>query len=270
LLACLALSIVIVTLDFRQDAGGPLDRARAASAAVMGPLQEAVGAALAPVGDFVSSLASLGGLREENARLRERLTLMEQRVAEADSIVAENRRLVALNGLDVAYPSMERLSARVIGRPPANYRWAVTIDRGSDDGIVADMPVIHPDGLVGKVLAVQPSTATVLLLVDPASAAKARVGTDGAIGAVTGNGGGQPLSLSFVDLDAEVDVGDAVLTSGYDGATFPPSIPIGTVTTVEAVPGAIEQSVTVQPHVDLDGLDLVQVIIDRHEGRRGP
>jgi rod shape-determining protein MreC/rod shape-determining protein MreD len=214
LLVFLALSIVVITLDFRDDTGGPLDGARAASTAAIAPLQEAVGTVLEPVGDFFSSLANLGSLREENARLRERLAQMEQRVAEADSIVSENRRLVALNGLDAAYPSMKRVSARVIGRPPANYRWAVTIDLGSNDGIAADMPVIHPHGLVGKVLSVDASTATVLLLVDPASAAKARVGAHGAVGAITGNGGGQPLSLSFIDVDAQVRVGDAVLTSG--------------------------------------------------------
>jgi rod shape-determining protein MreC len=270
LLVFLALSIVVITLDFRDDTGGPLDGARAASTAAIAPLQEAVGTVLEPVGDFFSSLANLGSLREENARLRERLAQMEQRVAEADSIVSENRRLVALNGLDAAYPSMKRVSARVIGRPPANYRWAVTIDLGSNDGIAADMPVIHPHGLVGKVLSVDASTATVLLLVDPASAAKARVGAHGAVGAITGNGGGQPLSLSFIDVDAQVRVGDAVLTSGYDGAIFPPSIPIGTVTAVESVPGALEQSVTVRPYVDLEALDLVQVITDSRRERRAP
>lgn len=262
LLAFLALSIVVITLDFRQSGEGPLERAKDISSAIVTPIQRGLTAVFSPVGNFFSSLSELSNLREENASLKNRIEEMEQRVTESESILSENERLLELEGLDESYPTMDRVSARVIGRPPANYKWAVTIDRGSNDGIAPDMAVIDPDGLVGKVIRVSEDTATVLLLIDPQANAKARISGERYAGAVGGNGASEELSLNFIDTDANVEVGDEVVTAGYDLGIFPPSIPIGTVSKVESQEAALEQDIDVDPYVDFTTLDFVQVIID--------
>lgn len=262
LLAFLALSILVITLDFRQSGTGPLERAKDVSSAIVTPIQRGLTAVFAPVGNFFSSLSELSNLREENSGLRQQVEEMEQRVRDADAILAENERLTELQELDESYPTMERVSARVIGRPPANYKWAVTIDKGSNDGIKADQAVIDPDGLVGKVIRVMDDTATVLLMIDPQANAKARITGARYAGAVGGNGASEELTLRFIDTDANVDVGDEVVTAGYDLGIFPPSIPIGTVASVDSQEAALEQDIDVDPYVDFTTLDFVQVIID--------
>ena len=262
LLAFIALSILVITLDFRQSGEGPLERAKDISSAIVTPIQRGLTAVFAPVGNFFSSLSELSNLREENATLRNELEQMEQRVKESESIVTENERLVELQDLDESYPTMDRVSARVIGRPPANYKWAVTIDKGSLHGIEQDQAVIDPDGLVGKVIRVEDDTATVLLLIDPQANAKARITDERYAGAVGGNGASEALTLRFIDTDANVDVGDEVVTAGYDLGIFPPNIPIGTVAKVESQEAALEQNIDVDPYVDFTTLDFVQVIIE--------
>jgi rod shape-determining protein MreC len=265
LFAFLALSIVVITLDFRQDVGGPLDRAKDISSAIVTPIQRGLTAVVEPVGNFFSSVTELSSLRADNAQLRNELEQMEQRVTEAEAILSENERLVALEGLDESYPTMERLSARVIGRPPANYKWAITIDKGYDDGIRTDMAVIDPDGLVGKVIRVQGDVSTVLLLIDPQAGAKARIDGEPLAGAIRGNGASEALSLIDIDTDAEVSVDDEVVTSGYDNGIFPPNIPIGTVSSVDSQEAALEQDIDVDPYVDFTTLDFVQIIIESGE-----
>ncbi len=262
LLAFLALSIVVITLDFRQNGEGPLERAKDVSSAIVTPIQRGLTAVFAPVGNFFSSVSELSNLRDENAVLRNQVEEMEQKVRDAEAIVAENERLTELQELDASYPTMERVSARVIGRPPANYKWAVTIDKGSDAGIAPDQAVIDPDGLVGKVIRVSDDTATVLLLIDPQANAKARITGERYAGAVGGNGASEELTLRFIDTDANVEVGDEVVTAGYDLGIFPPSIPIGTVATVDSQEAALEQDIGVDPYVDFTTLDFVQVIIE--------
>lgn len=265
LLAFLALSILVITLDFRHSGDGPLERAKDASSAIVTPIQRGLTAVFAPVGNFFSSLSELSNLRAENASLKNQVDEMEQRVTDAESILSENERLLELQDLDESYPTMDRVSARVIGRPPANYKWAVTIDRGSDHGIEPDMAVIDPDGLVGKIIRVSDDNSTVLLLIDPEANAKARITRERYSGVVGGNGASEELTLRFIDTDANVEVGDEVVTAGYDLGIFPPSIPIGTVATVETQEAALDQNIGVDPYVDFTTLDFVQVITDSGE-----
>lgn len=124
------------------------------------------------------------------------------------------------------------------------------------------MAVIDPDGLVGKIIRVEPDTATVLLLIDPQAGAKARVSGSGYAGGIEGNGASEALTLSFIDTEAEVEVGDEIVTAGYDDGIFPPNIPIGTIEVVESQEAALEQKISVEPYVDFTTLDFVQVIIE--------
>lgn len=262
LLVFLALSIVVITLDFRQTGEGPLERAKDVSSAIVTPIQRGLTAVFTPVGNFFSSISELSNLRAENAELRNRVEAAEQRIGEAESILEENRRLLALQDLDESYPTMDRVAARVIGRPPANYKWAVTIDKGREDGIKTNMAVIDPDGLVGKIIRVDADTATVLLLIDPQAGAKARVSGSGYTGGIEGNGASESLTLAFIDTQAEVEVGDEVVSAGYDDGVFPPNIPIGTIAEVENQEAALEQNIQVEPFVDFTALDFVEVIVE--------
>jgi rod shape-determining protein MreC len=262
LLVFLGLCIVLITLDFRQGEGGPIDKAREISSAIVEPIQRGFTKVFRPVGDFFSSLGELGSLRAENARLESALSAAENQVDEAETIAAENARLRELFALDESWASMDKVTAEVINRVPSNYRWIVEINKGAEDGVRPDMAVITEDGLAGKVTRVDGNSSTVLLLIDSQGAASAKIEGAGFIASISGNGVGEPLSLELVDPDVNVDVGDQVLTSSYNGGIYPPNIPIGEVTFVNANTAALQQDIDVEPYVDFQSIDFVQVLLE--------
>lgn len=262
LFAFLALSIVVITLDFRQNPDGPLERGKDIATAIVAPLQRGFTVVTRPVGNFFSSLGDLGHLRTENAELKSEVENMQGRLTEAESLTQENVRLRDLLELDESWATMERSSAQVIGYAPANYKWAVFIDKGKNDGIRNDMAVVNSDGLVGKVIRVEPNTSTVLLLIDPQAGARARTDDGGQIGVVKGSGDEQNLRFDYVDTNADVAVGQDVDTAGYDRGIFPPSIPIGEISQVSAAGAALHQDVVIRPWVDFDALDFVTVLLE--------
>lgn len=257
----LALSIAIITLDFRESPS-PLDRAKDISSAVLAPIQRGFTAVTRPIGNFFASLGELGDLRGENARLEEEVEELRAQIGEAEAIQEENAELRALLELDESYLTMERVTASVIGRAPSNYKWAVTIDKGRADGLKRDMAVIAVEGLVGKVIETGEHTATVLLLIDPDAAVRARLQEGRDQGLIRGNGADQPLSLELIGTNAEAFEGDGVITGGLDNGIYPPGIPIGTVLEVGADGGALDKDISIEPFVDFNKVDFVQVLLE--------
>jgi rod shape-determining protein MreC len=262
LLAFLALSIVVITLDFRQSPDGPLERAKDISSAIVAPIQRGIATVFRPIGNLFSSIGDLTNLRSENQDLSRQVDELEKEVTEAQSLEDDYRRLQQFFDLDEPWTQMETATASVIGRAPSNYKWAWIVDRGREDGIRPDMSVITPEGLVGKVIRVSSDTATIIGIIDPQGAARARIAVKGFTGVVRGNGADQPLTLEFIEPAADVTIGDDVVTSGYDEGIFPPSIPIGEVVDVEGREAALDQEIAVEPWVDFTKLNFVQVLLE--------
>jgi rod shape-determining protein MreC len=262
LLVLLALCIVLITLDFRQGEGGPLEKAREISAAVVAPIQRGFTTVFRPVGEFIGSLDDLGELRSENQKLEEQLDELESAEARYRAILEENREISALLNIDASWAAMESATAQVTSRVPANYKWAYTIDKGTSSGIERNMAVIDEDGLVGKIVQVSSHQSTVLLLIDPDAAAGARIQGVRDTGAVEGRGASEHLKMSLIGGDARVNVDNIVVTSGLDGGIFPPGIPIGEVVEVGGEGSELEQEIKVTPFVDFTALDYVQVLLE--------
>jgi rod shape-determining protein MreC len=261
LLAFLALSLVVITLDFRGGGDGPLERAKDISTTVVAPIQRGLTAVFRPVGNFFSSLGDLSRLRAENAELERALDAAEGEIERAEAIQSENVELRDISGLNEPYTSMDDVTAEVIATVPANYRWAVKIDKGSADGIEEDMAVIAESGLVGKVIRADATSSIVLLLIDPNAGARSRIEDKGYAGNIRGNGADEPLSMRGVNPEANVSEGDTVVTSGFDGGIFPPSIPIGRVIRTSGEGALLEQEIDVEPFVDFTTLDFVKVLL---------
>ncbi|MDQ4095406.1 MAG: rod shape-determining protein MreC [Actinomycetota bacterium] len=265
LVAFVALSIGVITLDFQTEGEGPLDKARDAAGAVVAPIQRGVSVVVRPVRNFFSSIGDLGSLRDENEELRDQVAELRVQAERADAM--EEDLVAARNALRLDEPwfTMDYVAVELLANQAANYKWSITISKGEDDGIEPDMAVIDPTagGLVGKTT--QPITddyATVLLLIDANAAAKAKIEGVGDTGGVSGNGGGEPLSMDYVDPDANVDVGDTVVTSTYDGGVFPPNIPIGEVSSVSADETSATPAIEVEPVVDFDSLNILHVLLE--------
>jgi rod shape-determining protein MreC len=225
LLAYLALAIALIVSDHR---GGWLAQLRAQATVAMQPLWWLAGLP-SRIGEAINDSASTRTrLAEENRVLRNALLVSGARVARLQAAASENTRLRGLlgaaerGGLDVQLaPILD------IDLDPTRQR--LVLDAGSRDGVAMGQSVIDAGGVVGQIIAVRPSTATVLLLTDPDHAVPVIVARSGVRLVVYGRGRSDRLQLANIPLSSDVQVGDAVITSGL-GGRFPAGFPVGTIT----------------------------------------
>ena len=261
LLVFLALSILIITLDFRGGAG-PLDRIRDFAGDIVAPIQRGLTTVTRPVGNFFSAIGDLANLREENRDLQDENEQLRAEIEEARNLTEENAELLENLELEEPWFAKEKVAAEVIADAPGNYRWAITINKGSEDGIREDMAVISPDGLVGKIIPpIQSDTATVLLMIDPNFAAVAVTEEEGISGSVAGNGEGEPLALQRVEKGTPIDAGDRIVTSNMNGGIFPRNIPVGFISEIGGDERASLLDISIEPYVDFNDLNVVQVLL---------
>jgi rod shape-determining protein MreC len=148
--------------------------------------------------------------------------------------------------------------ARVVGQDPSNLAWSIIIDQGSADGVKPGMPVVTPEGLVGRVISTGTNWAKVLLLIDPSSSVNAVVQSTRATGVVQGDISGNPI-IKYVPQGEAIKIGDLILTSGM-GATFPKRLVIGQVTEVRKHDIELFQEAIIKPAVDFTRLEFVLIL----------
>ncbi len=260
-LACASL----ITLDYHGGPDSPMEPARRVAGEVFGPVESAAATAIRPftaVPDWFrthdSMRQELADLEAENARLR----------SEAARSGYDRNRLEEFDGLTAAASALgyALVPARVVGLGPSqSFSSTVTIDAGSDAGIHPDMTVLNNDGLVGRVLRVTSSTATVLLVIDAGSTVGGRVGESMEVGFLHGRGvlGDEGrLDLELVDQSEVPAKHDTVVTWGSDGgAPYVSGVPVGRVTTVYSSLRETSQRAVIEPFVDFGARDLVGVVV---------
>jgi len=256
------LSVTMILLDLRGGAAGPLGPLRAAGAAVIGPLEQGAATVVIPVRTYVDSLTSLG---DKDRVIAELTTENERLRAELDTIANDKARVADLEELLGLADINEYVTvpAQVIAVGPAQgFAWTITIDAGSRDAVERDMSVISGKGLVGRVVSVSPSTATVLLIVDATSTVGGRLAGTSQIGIVSGTGRQDALQMQLLDPLAVVDIGETIVTFGSEGdRPYAPGIPIGTVRELRGSEGQLTRSAIVEPYVDVSVLDIVGVVL---------
>jgi rod shape-determining protein MreC len=196
-------------------------------------------------------------VRRQNKQLKAELGRVR---LEEDSLAEDARqavRLQALLGFQEKY-IYKTVAAQVIGTSGTEQSHVLLIDKGSDSGLKPDMPVITPDGIVGKIRDVFPSTSQVLEISDETSGAGVILVNTRIEGVLTGNSWGQPQIVN-VSPDDRIKSGEPVVTSGGDGI-FPRGLAVGSVARV--VPNAEGTLVNIQvkPAANLSALEEVLVI----------
>lgn len=256
-------SLVTITLDSRGGESGPLSAAGRLLGAVVGPLQEGVAAVFRPVGSFFSNVFRAGSLAERVAELEAENAELGQLVQQGSELRAENEQYAVI--LEIAEDAgLDVTGASVIGESTSNLEWAVFIDKGLDDGVEEDMPVIGPSGLVGRVVRVFDTVSQVMLIIDPDSKVSARLSASRETGLIEGQRE-ELLRFGLIGTDTDITPGEIVETSGYqldEGFTgiYPPGIPIGVVDRVEPSDDGITIRVLVRPNVDFSRLDKVGLV----------
>jgi rod shape-determining protein MreC len=262
----LSAAIVLVTIDFRTKGDGPLDALGRGIMTVIGPIQDGVSRALRPVGDWLAGFTQVGSLKNQIRELQDQNAELQQERQQVSDVLRENAQLHAALGLKQRF-DFRTVTVRVTGVGPSNFEQTVFVDRGQADGIRKDMPVVAGAGLVGRVVSVGNHTARVLLLVDPSSAVASRLSSTGETGVIEGQSG-DLLRFDLFDADAVLRMGDAVVTSGYEGGVYPPGIPIGSIARIEPKGSQLTRRAWVRPFVDFTSLDYLLVVTGERKTKR--
>lgn len=259
LLLLVLTAITLVTVDTRANGGGITGSVRAGAHDAFAPLQSATHAVLRPIGDFFTGALRYGSLKQENSQLRDQLAQARGQALQASDAERQLQIIAEQNQLPFV-GSIPTVTAQVIDTSSSNFEMSIQINRGTDNGIAVNMPVVTGGGLVGRVAQVSSHRATVLLLTDPTFSVGLRLTTNGAVFVADGQGRGKALTLELVDANTKVNVGDKLVTSGLNLAEYPKDIPVATVKTVQSQPGQLQQQVTITPTADLSRLEYVRVL----------
>jgi rod shape-determining protein MreC len=201
-------------------------------------------------------------VRAENEKLRSENRRLRAELMETKRVAAESGRYQRLLGLRDMTPA-ETVSARVISIDASPYfRVArVEIDRG--EGVVRrGMPVLTPEGVVGRINRVAGQTSDILLAVDPRSSIDVFIPRTGGRGILRGKAGenGYRSTIEYLVRGEQAREGDLVVTSGL-GGSFPRDMAVGRISRVIPNPSGLYQEVEVTPDVDFARLSEVLVVV---------
>jgi rod shape-determining protein MreC len=216
------------------------------------------------IGESVSRFVSAG---EENKILRERLDFLLREREKLWETISENKRLKKILNYREEAP-YELVSARVIGWTPLLFSSALLIDKGINQGIEKDAPVVawqearNPADnvmvVVGRISESSPDMSKVLLITDSNSEIAALVQRSREEGVIAGTGNGF-LLLKYLSPTADVENGDLIVSSEI-GRIFPAGLPIGSVEEVLTGVGGVEKRARVVPKLNMNQLKDVQII----------
>jgi rod shape-determining protein MreC len=241
------LAVVLMMADHRQQLGEPV---REALAATVYPLQLMVDLPFR-MGDFFSDqFGSRRQLMEENAQLRAQALLNETRLQRLDTLERENINLRALlqSSYEVAEPALIAELMRVDLDPTIHI---IQINKGRRDRVFVGQPVLDANGITGQVDRLGPYSATVRLITDPSHALPVQVNRNGLRTIAIGTGDLKQLDIVNLPTNADIEVGDLLVTSGL-GGRFPPGYPVARVTRVEIDPGQPFARIKAAPTAALD------------------
>jgi rod shape-determining protein MreC len=266
-----ALSVALVTAYFGESGGGFLHALQRGAQEALAPIETGASRALKPVRDLFGWFGDTLDAKDENERLKKEVERLRGEVARSQTARRDAQQLRGLVGLQrqEGFPQGTKpVTARVIARSPTVWFSSVKIDKGTNDSVRVDQPVVAAGGLAGKVTSVSGGSAQVTLLTDASSAVSAQVMPEGANGIVKPEvGNPRDLLLDFVEKGRRVTEGTTVVTSGFASSRveslFPRGIPIGTVTEVDLDEIELYQRVHIKPFADLRRLDWLQVLTAR-------
>ncbi len=279
-------SLVLFTVYVKEGDSGPLHTVQLGAAEVLRPVRGLFGFAASPLSAASERVEGVVDASEER-ELEEKALEYEEGAAEAARLRQENERLRALLDGEQASFTYSPL-ARVVAPVGGQLTRRVVINVGANDGVEPEQPVVVGSStLVGRTTErVTPNTAEVLLINDQNFAAGVRIVPPAAPenepdegsapapdlerdshgeGLLRTNWEGY-LGVDYVDLSAEAEQGDFIVTSGRAGERellFPPGLLVGTIESVNSQDISQYKNIVATPTVKIDDLQEVRVILDQ-------
>ncbi len=251
------LSVLLLTFYIREGDTGPIHAVRSGVVTVTSPLKMAGSVIASPFNALGNIFSNLTASQETLSDLRDQNAELTAKVAELSEAQETATRLEALVGLQSTY-NLQSTAARIIGGSSDAWTQTVTIDKGSAGGFTVGMPVCNAYGVIGQITECALNVSTVLLINDETSGVAAMIQSSRAQGMLRGQADGS-LRLEYVPADAEVKVGDIVITSGI-GGVFPKGLPLGTVTSVEKSDNDVYYTISVRTQSSTENNEEVLVI----------
>jgi rod shape-determining protein MreC len=246
--------IILISAQVNSRAGVPL--LEVVTFGAFAEVQRGAAGLTGSIRDAWSGYGNLRGVRAENEALRRQLGELQVQFQQERALAGRARQLELLLGFQRGL-QVQTIPASVIGASASLDFRGITIDRGTNTGVSANMAVIAPTGLVGRIVTPTTHASKVQLLIDRNAAAGALVERSRAQGIVIGSGADM-LRMDFVPATADVKVGDAIVTSGVDGI-YPKGFAIGKVEQVDNGNG-IYKAIRVRPSVEFNRLEEVLIV----------
>jgi len=251
----IGLSIALIVADYR---GQGLNAVRHGLSLAAYPLQRLVDAPASAWDWIASALTTHRALSDENTALKNTAQQNSIKLLKLAALEQENQQLRALLG---AKP-VNALSARaatILQIDLDRMRQRVLIDLGARDGLTRGQPAIDASGVFGQTVTVGPMTSEVILLSDPGHAIPVQVERNGIRTVAMGSGDAHRLILPYLPRNADIQVGDSVVTSGL-GGVFPAGLPVAHIVEVNRDPSEPLALISAQPAAALDRARHVLVL----------
>lgn len=249
------LSVIVMATDHR---GGYLETARSWMGLATQPFYAVVQAPSRAWNWLTDNFADRGNLRHDNEQLKEQLRVARVKLLRFDSLVEENKRLRAIREASQGI-SERTLIAEIMQVDVDPLRHRVRIDKGDQDGVFKDQPVVDAFGIVGQVTRVDRYGAEIILISDASHAIPVQINRNGIRSIAVGLGDVGKMSLPYLTVESDAKVGDLLVSSGLDGI-FPSGYPVATITKVERDPSETFAVVEAKPLAQLDRIREVLLL----------
>jgi len=262
LLLCLALAIGLGAWHRSAVARGSNDPVTIVLRTLYSPLIRGARQVADSLSSLVSPIFRSRALEKENARLRRLNRRLTGEAAYLRDSAIRAQRLETLLGFVKTMPP-RTLAARIVTLSLDGSPGQIVINRGSADGLKRGSVVVAPEGVVGQVYDMTPTTASVLAISDPRASVGARVQrSNGRTVGICRGVGARSLRMAYLSREADIRIGDTITTSGMGGKNgiYPPGLVIGAVRSVEEDLGSSGTAAIVSMAVRLDRLEEVAVL----------
>jgi len=250
-----ALALFLMVADTRFEFARPL---RAAIATVLLPVQRVLNVLVQLWQGGADYMRGLNAALASEKAAQAQLAQQAEKSARAERLERENERLRAMLELRPML-QVRSVAAEVLYEAADPFSRKLFIDRGATQGVVLGAPVIGPDGVLGQVTRLFPLSAQVTLLIDKEAAIPVLNSRTLARSAAFGGAGGDAMELRYMAANADVQVGDELMTSGVDGV-YPSGLSVARVMAVERRAESGFARILLAPSASADGVRHVLVL----------
>lgn len=236
-----------MTLDHRDN---HLERLRSGLSLLIYPFQLIVDMPTIPLQWSSTRLTPRAELEDELQKKRTQQLLLKAQLQRMVAVEAENLRLRQL------FKASQRISdelmiAEILKVDLDPFSRKVVINKGSNDEVYDGQALLDAYGVMGQTTYVAPHSATAILITDPGHAVPVQVNRNGLRGIAVGTGASDELNIPFIPNNADVKIGDKLVTSGL-GGHFPEGYPVAVITQIEIDPTQPYARIIARPEAQID------------------